>query len=286
MSARDDTPATARWRRLVTGRLDEMSRLKPDVGSVSGSFWDTRAERYARNARLADGGRDPFLRRLRRLAGDSSTAIDAGAGTGRYALALARGVRHVTAVDPSAAMLAVLRRGAEEHGVTNVTTVEARWEDADVAPADVAFSSFVVTLVPEARPFLEKLDAAARRHAVLYLGAYSADAIVDPLWRHFHDVPRAPGPSYLDALAVLHELGVEPAVTLVEIPNDRRFATIDDAVEQYRDWLLLEDTPAIRRELQGLLAVWLFGRKGALRSPLRSVPAAIIQWRPRASDGA
>lgn len=161
-----------------------MSRLKPDAGSVGGSFWDTRAERYARNARLADGGEDPLLRRLRRLAGDSSTAIDAGAGTGRPALALARSVRHVTAVDPSAAMLAVLRRGAEEHGVTNVTTVEARWEDADVAPADVAFSSFVVTLVPEARPFLE-----------------------------------------------------------------------------------------------GLLAVWLFGRTGALRS----VPAAIIQWRARAT---
>ena len=281
MSAPDDSSATARWHALVSGRLGEMDRLKPDAGSVSGSFWDTRAKRYAAGARLIDDDDDPFLRRLRRLTDASTTALDVGAGTGRYALALARSVAHVTAVEPSAAMLDVLRGGADEAGVTNVTTVQATWEDADVAPADVAFSSFVVTLVPDAAAFLLKLDAAARRRCVLYLGAYSADALVDPLWRHFHDRPRAPGPSYLDALAVLRELGAEPTVKLVEIPNRRRFATLDDAVEQYRDWLLLADTPEIRRELAGLLSVWLFGRRGALRSPLRSVPAAIIEWRPR-----
>lgn len=285
MTAREDSTATARWRRLVSGRLGEMSRLKPDAGSVSGSFWNTRAEGYAKNVRLVDDDKDPLLRRLRRLTDASSSALDVGAGTGRYALALARSIGHVTAVEPSAAMLAVLQRGAEQHGVTNLTTVQATWEDAAVERIDVAFSSFVVTLVAEAGPFLRKLDAAARRRVVLYLGAYSADAIVDPLWRHFHDAPRAPGPTYLDAVAVLRELGIEPSVQLVEIPNTRRFATLGDAVEQYRDWLLLADTPDVRRELEGLLSVWLFGRRGALRSPLRAVPAAIIDWRPRGAQG-
>ena len=282
MTASRDSSATERWQRLVAGRIGETNRIKPDIGSLSGSFWDTRAERYARNVRLADIDRDPFLRRLRRLTDASSSAIDVGAGTGRYALALARSVAHVTAVEPSAAMLAILRRGAEQHGLANVTAVQATWADADVAQADVAFSSFVMTLVPDARAFVEKLDSAARRHVLLYLGGYAADAVVDPLWRHFHDVPRAPGPSYVDAIAVLRELGIEPDVELVEIPNVRRFATLDDAVEQYRDWLLLEDTAQVRDELRELLSVWLFGRRGALRSPLRSVPAAVIRWRPRA----
>jgi SAM-dependent methyltransferase len=275
--------AAARWRQLVTDRLDEVKRLSPRAGSCSGSFWEGgRAERYAAHARSAPEDRDPFLRRLRRVTGPATTVIDVGAGTGRFALGLAGGVRHVTAVDPSPAMLAVLRRDAAQREIANVTSVEATWQDAQVEPADVVFSSFVLTLVPDAAAFVEKLERAARERLLLYLGAFSSDALVDPLWRHFHDVPRVPGPSYLDAIAVLRELGREPSVKVVEIPNRRRFGSIGEAVEQYRDWLLLPDTDDVRGELAGLLPAWLAGRAGALRSPWGSVTAAILEWRPGA----
>ena len=276
-----DQPAAARWRRLVVDRLEEMERLSAGLGLLSGHFWDRRADRYAANVNLADTEGDPFMRRLRQITGPSSSAIDVGAGTGRFALCLAPGVRQVTAVDPSAAMLAILRRDAERLGLTNVTTVLGTWEDAGTPPADVVFSAFVLPVVPDAPRFLKKLEAAARHHALLYLGAYCGDAVLDPLWRHFHGAPRAPGPSYLDALAVLRELGVSPKVKVVEIANRRRFSTLDDAVEHYRDGLLLPDEPGVRRELAGLLTTWLLGRRGALRPPLRAVPAAIIHWRPR-----
>ncbi len=281
----DENQAAARWHRLVTDRLAEVERLSPGRGSFSGAFWDRRADRYAANVKTTDIERDPFLRALRRATDPAGTAIDVGAGTGRFALGLAGGVRHVTAVDPSAGMLAILRRHAEQMDVTNVTTVQGTWEEAATQVADVVFSAFVLTLVPDARRFVSKLDAAARDHVVLYLGAYSADAVLDPLWRHFHGAPRTPGPSYLDALAVLRELGIAPQVKVVEIPNRRRFATIEDAVEHYRDGLLLPDTTYVRGELAALLATWLLGRRGALRSPLRAVPAAIVRWRPGANVG-
>ena len=258
-----------------------MARLSPGSGSISGSFWDTRAERYHRNVTLAHPDSDPFLRRLQRVSDASSSAIDAGAGTGRFALALAGSVRHVTAVDPSEAMLAVLARGAGEIGVRNLTTIQAKWEDADAEPAEIAFSSFVLALVPDAVAFIEKLEAAARRRVLLYLGSFSADSLLDPLWRHFHETPRAPGASYLDALAVLREMGIEPAVRVVEIPNRKRFATLAEAVEHYRDALLVEDMPEVRGELARLLPAWLMGRRGAYRSPLRATPAAIVEWTPR-----
>ncbi len=276
----DGNAASVRWHRLVTSRLEETERLCPGRGSLSGAFWDRRAERYAASTNVTDTAGDPFLRRLRRATHPSSTAIDVGAGTGRFALPLAAGVKEVTAIDPSVGMLDVLRRDARRLGVSNVTTVRGSWEEASTAVADVVFSAFVLPLVPEARRFLIKLDAAARRHAFLYLGAYCGDAVLDPLWRHFHGAPRAPGPSYLDALAVLRELGIEPEVKVVELNNHRRFATIDEAVEHYRDALLLADLPEVRRELEGLLAIWLLGRRGALRSPLRTMPAAIIHWTP------
>lgn len=281
----DGNLASVRWHRLVTCRLEETERLSPGLGSLSGAFWDRRAERHAASTYVTHTAGDPFLRRLRRATHSSSTAIDVGAGTGRFALPLAAGVKEVTAVDPSAGMLDVLRRDARRLGVRNVTTVRGSWEETSTAVADVVFSAFVFTLVPEARRFLIKLDAAARQHAFLYLGAYSGDAVLDPLWRHFHGAPRAPGPTYLDALVVLRELGIEPEVKVVELINRRRFATIDQAVEHYRDALLLADLPCVRRELEGLLGIWLLGRRGALRSPLRTTPAAIIHWTPRPMSG-
>ena len=278
--AREEAPASERWRRLVTDRLEELERVSPDVGLHSGAFWDRRANRRAPTLDLTETERDPFLRRLRRATCRSSTIIDVGAGRGRYALALAADVRRVMAIDPSRATLALLRRDARRLGRRNVRTVAGTWEEADVEVADVAFSAFVLTLVPDARAFLLKLEAAARRHVFLHLGAYCGDAVLDPLWRHFHGAPRAPGPTYLDALAVLHELGIAHDVRVVELPNRRRFATVDEAVEHYRDALFLPEGPDVGRELAGLLSSWLLGRKGALRSPLRTGPAAIVHWRP------
>src|SRR5918998_5042382 len=84
VEAGDDELASARWRRLVTDRLEEMERLSPGLGSVSGSFWDRRADRYAAAMKRPDTDEDPFLRRLQRVTHASSTAIDVGSGTGRF----------------------------------------------------------------------------------------------------------------------------------------------------------------------------------------------------------
>lgn len=231
----------------------------------------------------ADRETDPFLRRLRRVIDSSSTVIDVGSGAGRFALPLAAEARHVTAVDPSEAMLGILQREAEERGLGNVTTVQGRWEEAATEAAEVVFSSLVLTLVPDGEAFVRKLEDRAREHVFLYLGAFSGDAVLDPLWRHFHGAPRVPDATYLDALALLRELGIDPDVRVVELPNRKRFETIDAAVEHYREWLLVPDTPDARAELAGLLSNWLMGRRGAFRSPLRSQPAAIIHWRPGSS---
>ena len=273
-------PAATRWRKLVTARLGEMERLQPGRGALNAGFWDTRAKRFATRLPVSSVAGDPLYRRLRQATGRRSTVVDVGAGSGRFALALAPCVAAVTAVDASAGMLDVCRRQARKLGVGNVTTVHARWEDADVEPADVAFSSYVVTLVPDGARFLAKLDAAATRRAFLYLGAYTADAIMDPLWRHFHGTSRKPGPTYLDAVDVLRELGVKPEIEVVEVNTRGRFKSLADAAKDYRDQLCLPDTPEVRKELRGLLEHWLIRRGDALAAPLKTVPAAVISWTP------
>ncbi len=97
----DRNLASVRWHRLVTCRLEERERLCPGLGSLSGAFWDGRAERYAASSKVTDTAGDPLLRRLRRVAGPSSTVIDVGAGTGRFALPLAAGVKELRRLTPA-----------------------------------------------------------------------------------------------------------------------------------------------------------------------------------------
>lgn len=275
--------ASTRWRRLVEGRLAEMERLAPGRGEVGASYWDQRARRYA--AAVTVARRDPFVGRVARHAGRRSSVLDVGAGSGRFALALAPRVGEVVAVDPSRGMLGVLRQQARHRGVGNVRTVEGRWEDVDVPPADVAICAFVLPLVADVAPFLAKLDGAARRRVLVHVGAATADGFVDPFWRHFHGAPRQPGPTYLDAVAVLAELGIRADVEVAEVSVASRFPTLAAAARSYADQLLLPDTPAVRRELRELLRPWLVAGRDGLRPPLRTTPAAIVSWRPsRARD--
>jgi SAM-dependent methyltransferase len=207
-------PAARRWRSLVRARRAEIERLSPGPAATDADYWERRAKRFAvRLAGTAEG--DPLTARLRRACGSRTTVLDVGSGPGRFALVLAPRVAEVVALDPSRAMLAILRREARRRGLANVRTVEGRWGEVEVDPVDVAFSSYVLPIVEDAPAFVRRLDASARRHAFLYLGAFTSDAVVDPLWRHFHGRSRRPGPTWLDAVAVLCEVGIEPEVEVV-----------------------------------------------------------------------
>lgn len=273
--------ASTRWRRLVEGRLAEMERLRPGRGAVRAEYWDARARRFPQYV-PGRSERDPFFKRVRRVTGRRSTVLDVGAGPGRFTLALAPRVAEVVAVDASGGMLDVLRKRARKLRLDNVRTVHGRWEEVDVEPADVAICSYVLPLVADALPFLRKLDGAARRRAFVYVNAASLDLVVDPLWRHFHGTPRRPGPTYLDVVAVLAELGVRADVEIVELPTRARYATLQAAAKAYHDQLVLPDDRAVRKELRALLAAWLVADGDGLRAPLRTTPAAIVSWTPTA----
>lgn len=272
-------PAAARWQRLVRARLAETERLSPAGAADTASFWDWKARSF--RARFpGPARRDPLVSRVRRVVRKDSTVVDVGAGTGRLALALADRVKEVVAVDPSSRMLSVLRRQCRSLGLTNVRCVRGRWQDVEVAIADVAICSYVLPLIEDAPGFLRKLDASCRRRAFVYLGAVSSDTLFDPLWRRFHGTVRRPAPTYLDAVDVLEELGVDPDVEVVEVPARPCLPDLDAAVADYRDNLLLPDTADVRTQLRGLLSSWLVDTGGGLRPPMRTMPAAILSWTP------
>ncbi len=280
MKAPATMEAQSRWRHLISDRTAEAEKLQPAARKGRASSWDARARHYAAQV-LPPGPRHPLLVRVSRAAGPQGTVVDVGAGPGVFALPLASRVKAVVAVDSSRVMLSILRRQARRLSLDNVTCVNASWEEAEVRPAEVVLCSYVLPSAANPAAFLRRVDRTATKRSFVYLDAASFDLVVDPFWRHFHGRPRRPLPSYLDLVAVLRELGMEPRVEIVEKRNSSRFATMAIAVSTIGDRLLLPDTAEARRELEALLAPWLVRRNGAFATPLRSVPAAIVSWAPQ-----
>lgn len=92
--------------------------------------------------------------------------IDAGAGTGAFALWIAPRVQGVVAVDSQAACLAALGEAAAKAGLDNVATIAADWLDAAVEPADVTICAYAPGITRR-RPGVLKLVAKTKRAGLI-----------------------------------------------------------------------------------------------------------------------
>jgi len=82
---------------------------------------------------------------------ETSTVVDLGAGTGRFAIAAARRFGQVTAVDISPAMLELLRHRAAAAAVANLECVQAGFLSYEHAgpPADAVYSHNALHQLPD-----------------------------------------------------------------------------------------------------------------------------------------
>lgn len=263
------TPAAARWERQVRARLDETKVLRKAAG-LPGDLWSRRAKRFAAAVGQADR-EEPVLARL--LAEPARTYVDVGAGTGRYAIPLARAGRTVIAVEPSAPMRAEL--GTQPR----LSVVAKPWPEA-TASGDVVFAAHVLFLVPRAVAFLAAMTRSARVAGVVVLAAVHSDGFYDPLWRHFHARPRARNPTFLDAVTLLRELGVHPTFEVVPGAGGARYRDVASALADLRENLCLARSADADRELRRVATGWLVRTADGLRIPGTPAPTAIIRWAP------
>lgn len=151
------------------------------------------------------------------LLGAGGTVLDIGCGGGDAAFALVGRATHVTGADQQQDMLEGFAAAALDRGIP-FRTVLGRWPE--VAPAagtaDVVVCHHVLHNVVDLPPFLRALTAAAHRGVVVEMLAQHPMAWLDPLWVRFHDLHRPPPATTDDAVAVLREIGVEPAVVCWE----------------------------------------------------------------------
>ncbi len=278
-----DSSASEQWRTLVESRIAALEAVGPGSARFGPAFWDAHA--HHRATRMIDfEEHEPFVTRLREVVGPHTTLVDVGAGSGRFALPLAAVAREVVAVDSSRVMLDLLDDEAQRRGLNNVRTVHGAWQEVVDVEGDIIVCAYVLPLVADAARFLVRLDAAARQRVFIYIAAVTSDLLLDPLWRCVHGRARPPGPSFVDAVTLLRQIGIDPQVEIVPAPAFGDFASLDQAVDDYAELLRIGDDDVLRGQLREILAIWLVGHDHRLRAPTPSLPAAIISWSPRPRD--
>jgi SAM-dependent methyltransferase len=268
--------AIERWQHMLDARAQQMDAAYARLGRTSADFWDRRARGFHRSTKETAQS-DPFFRRVRAAVTPQTTVLDVGAGTGRFSLALAALSQHVTAVEPNASMLDFLRSDAQEQGFSNISYVQATWQDAPAdLHADIVICSHVLYPIRDIEPFLAKLRAATGRACYIYHRATSIDALTAPIWQHFHGDERQYPPAYIHVLDVLYEMGIYADVEIVKLPPALRYPSLDVAVSELQEQLILPEDEQTRQELRSLLAGWLIERDDLLVPPVEEMVCATI----------
>jgi SAM-dependent methyltransferase len=269
--------ALSAWAARVRADREQVERCR-EIADPS-DFYAPLAQRFAQDPGRTD---DSTLEVLRSRVTPGETWLDIGAGGGRYALPLARQGARVIAVDPSPAMLGVLREGMERHAIRDIEIVEGRWPDvADRLPrAQVALMAHVGYDIEAIGPFLDAAEQRASRCvAVMAEGAMTTAASL--LWEPMHGEPRVPLPALPELISLLLARDRLPTVALVErIPPTTE--TLDELLESTRRQLWVRPGSARDERLSGLVRQLASEREAGWSLDWRPTRIGIVSWEPGA----
>lgn len=247
-----------RWRAILAdvddaaavwaGRQEGRGIPAQVLAKAAANPWHHEVSRFAAPSEPVD---TPSRSAALDLLGESGTVLDVGCGGGAASFALVGPAVHLTGVDQQQDMLDAFAAEARARGVPH-RTVLGGWPGAaaSAGTADVVVCHHVLHNVVDLVPFVQVLTAAARRGVVVEMMARHPMAWLDPLWLRFHDLQRPPSATTDDAVAVLREIGIRPAVQRWERADGPGRS---DAAEVTRRLCLPpEAEPEVAEALEGL----------------------------------
>jgi len=228
------------WKELMT------AQQKLDKTGDKNAHWNKKenAERFWKRSQRNSERTDSTLNEL--PLNTESRVLDIGSGPGRLAIPIAKKVSHVTAVEPAAGMMDVLKENMKEQGINNIHCVSKRWEDLDVeadldAPYDVVIASFSLG-IPDIREAIQKMEHASSKYVYLYWFAgttpWEEHSII--LWPSLYGTNYVQGPKCDVLYNVLYNMGIYPDVHVFSMDYTNYFSSVDEATDFYRDRYVIE----------------------------------------------
>ena len=270
------TDWNALWRELV--EIKERNHQRKSDSKKGADIWAGRALEFKEGVQRRwvrpDSSRD-FI--LSQVDGDS-TVLDIGAGTGAWSALLARKAKRVTAVEPSAAMIEVMRGDLAAQSIANVAIVQGAWPEVSVEPHDFSLCSHAVYACPDLAAFLRRMDACTRRTCFLLLRAPSIDGVRAEAARHIWGQP-LDSPNFTVAYNVLLQIGIYANVQLENtgLWKPRTSPSLEDALRDMKRFMDLEETGEQDAYLMDLLRRRLAWKDGRYVWP-PEVRSALVYW--------
>jgi hypothetical protein len=199
--------AADRWRE----QLAEWAIPDEILSEAPESPWGFATECFRRRGEVApDPEPTPTTRRALEALPEGGAVLDVGVGGGATSLPLAGRAGSIVGIDQQPDMLEGFLANAAAAGV-QARAVTGAWPEASasVEPADVVIAGHVLYNIPELEPFARALDEHARRRVVVELTQRHPLDWMRDLWLRFHDLERPHGPTADDAVAVLHDIGLQ-----------------------------------------------------------------------------
>jgi SAM-dependent methyltransferase len=231
-----DPPAARRWSEGLAGWAipGEILAAAPE------SPWTFPTELFASRADASTASLTESNSRALEALPEAGSVIDVGCGAGAASLPLAARARRLVGVDTSADMLEAFVERAERTGAEAVA-IRGRWPDAapDTPNADVVVCHHVFYNAPDLAGFAAALTDRAGRRVVVEMTPNHPQASLNDLWFEFHGLRRPDGPTVDDAVEVLREAGVNPALQTWQPEIRGGFADRRDLVAWIRRRLCL-----------------------------------------------
>ena len=249
------------WER---GILDAWSRqLVIKYGSIN-EAWNQMASKYDDD--IVSSNRSKFIEKIEQH--EPETILDIGAGTGVFAIPLAQNAKRVVAVEPSSGMLDILRKKAEEAGLSKIECINKRWEDTSIDELldinegmyDAVVCSHALYYITDLHQSFKKMNDVSKGHIHLFvLTDHASDAAYTKLWERLNNTPMPPYPDYSCLYMVLREIGMHPDIEMLDTYAKKCVTDMDELVDQWKDSLVQEgdlsddERDAIREYLAGTI---------------------------------
>lgn len=226
---------------------NEVWRERMRLHRSSASFTDSlhlwkdedNARRYEKTARKGYGKR--IRDTLEGLSVTSKTRVlDIGAGPGTIAIPLAKRVGEITAVEPAAGMVNVLKERIQEEGVKNIRIVQSGWEDVDIerdleGAYDIVIASLSLNMM-DMREAARKMTAVCSGTVNLYWFADMPfwERNYFEVWPEMHGNRYHPGPKVDCLFMLLCQMGIYPDVTMMPLDKEYRFSRPEEMFDHFR----------------------------------------------------